>query len=282
MRSSRVAFESFFILHATNNKAHEEPARTQPGRDFALRSFPPRAAPRRHDHPRSGLAVTRGGGLPLRGSSSLVASSGLAERKLDNGVFLLGCLARRRVVFCSFADGLMGHWAGPVFVSKWLGQLQAAEARVLDSGLLFCADNVTVKLVLWPWGAGRPSCFGSGWGGCFSVFSSELEGPSQEEQKGKYISRELLPPPVKHVKVNMDFPEDEVPDTPSGSLLCQFQISVPVDGRTSLAEDAVIRDAVDKKADMSLKKVCSGTHLALRAGIYGTDVAQSLLLDLKA
>ncbi|KAJ1082298.1 hypothetical protein NDU88_002466 [Pleurodeles waltl] len=58
MRSSRVAFGSFFILHATNNKAHEEPARTRPGRVFALRSFPPRAAPRRHDHPRSGLAVT--------------------------------------------------------------------------------------------------------------------------------------------------------------------------------------------------------------------------------
>ncbi|KAJ1124607.1 hypothetical protein NDU88_003056 [Pleurodeles waltl] len=46
MRSSRVAFESFFILHATNNKAHEEPARTRPGRVFALRSFSPRAAPR--------------------------------------------------------------------------------------------------------------------------------------------------------------------------------------------------------------------------------------------
>ncbi|KAJ1218433.1 hypothetical protein NDU88_006013 [Pleurodeles waltl] len=65
--------------------------------------------------------------------------------------------------------------------------------------------------------------------------------------------------------------------------------SVPIDsfvaslvGRTSLAEDAVIRDSVDKKVDVSLKKAYAGAHLALRAGIYGTHVAQSLLSDLKA
>ncbi|KAJ1176763.1 hypothetical protein NDU88_002030 [Pleurodeles waltl] len=51
-------------------------------------------------------------------------------------------------------------------------------------------------------------------------------------------------------------------------------------GCMSLAEDAVIWDSVDKKVDVSLKK--SGTHLALRADIYGTYIAQSLLLDLKA
>ncbi|KAJ1193373.1 hypothetical protein NDU88_002671 [Pleurodeles waltl] len=165
--------------------------------------------------------------------------------------------------------------------------------------------------------------------------SSKLEGPSQEEQKGKYISKKLLPPLVKHVKLSMDFPEDEVPDTSSGSLLHQFQSSVPVDvpihpciqevikrewrdadkillrfmaklyplqdmayvlldlvpidsfvaslvGRTSLGEDAVIRDSVDKNVDVSLKKAYAGTHLALRAGIYGTYFAQSLLSDLKA
>ncbi|KAJ1143479.1 hypothetical protein NDU88_009787 [Pleurodeles waltl] len=53
-------------------------------------------------------------------------------------------------------------------------------------------------------------------------------------------------------------------------------------GRTSLAEDAVIRDSVDKKVDVSLKKAYAGTHLVLRTGIYGTYVAQSLLSDLKA
>ncbi|KAJ1092136.1 hypothetical protein NDU88_005248 [Pleurodeles waltl] len=53
-------------------------------------------------------------------------------------------------------------------------------------------------------------------------------------------------------------------------------------GCTSLDEDAVIRDDVDKKLDGSLKKAYSGTRLALRAGIYGTYVAQSLLSDLKA
>ncbi|KAJ1191986.1 hypothetical protein NDU88_001299 [Pleurodeles waltl] len=136
--------------------------------------------------------------------------------------------------------------------------------------------------------------------------------------------------------MNMNFPEDEVPDTSSGSLLGQFQGSVPVDvpihpciqevikwewtdpdkillphfmaklyplqhmaqvlldsvptdsfvtslvGRTSLAEDAVIWDSVDKKVDVSLKKEYAGTHLALRAAIYGTYIAQSLLSDLKA
>ncbi|KAJ1199267.1 hypothetical protein NDU88_003105 [Pleurodeles waltl] len=56
--------------------------------------------------------------------------------------------------------------------------------------------------------------------------------------------------------------------------------SVPIDyfvaslvGRTSLAEDAVIRDSVDKKVDVSLRKYYAGTHLALQAGIYGTYVA---------
>ncbi|KAJ1136448.1 hypothetical protein NDU88_002865 [Pleurodeles waltl] len=45
---------------------------------------------------------------------------------------------------------------------------------------------------------------------------------------------------------------------------------------------AVIRDSDDKKVDVSLKKAYAGTHLALRTGIYGTYVAQSLLSDLKA
>ncbi|KAJ1082763.1 hypothetical protein NDU88_002928 [Pleurodeles waltl] len=65
--------------------------------------------------------------------------------------------------------------------------------------------------------------------------------------------------------------------------------SVPIDtfvasfvGRTSLAEDAVIRDLVDKKVDVSLRKSYAGMHLALRDGICGTYVAQSLLSDLKA
>ncbi|KAJ1203006.1 hypothetical protein NDU88_006801 [Pleurodeles waltl] len=136
--------------------------------------------------------------------------------------------------------------------------------------------------------------------------SSELVGPSPQKQKSKYISRDLLPPLVKHVKVNMDFPEYEVSDTSSGSLLRQFQSTVPVQvpippciqevikrewkdpdkillprfmaklytsqaiaqvlpdsapvdsfvaslvGHISLDEDSVIRDAVDRKVDVSL------------------------------
>ncbi|KAJ1207487.1 hypothetical protein NDU88_002878 [Pleurodeles waltl] len=59
--------------------------------------------------------------------------------------------------------------------------------------------------------------------------SSELEGPSPEEQKSKYVSKELLPPLMKRVKLNMDFPDVDVPDPFSGSLLHKFQTSVPVD-----------------------------------------------------
>ncbi|KAJ1140688.1 hypothetical protein NDU88_007036 [Pleurodeles waltl] len=68
-----------------------------------------------------------------------------------------------------------------------------------------------------------------------------------------------------------------LPDSvPTDSFVASF-----VD-HTSLAEDAAIRDSVDKKVDVSVKKSYAGTHLALRAGIYGTYVAQSLLSDLKA
>ncbi|KAJ1102679.1 hypothetical protein NDU88_000123 [Pleurodeles waltl] len=105
MRSSRVAFESFFILHATNNKAHEEPARTRPGRVFALRSLPPRAAPRRHDHPRSGLAVTRLGLIRIACSVAWVLrrmwrsrDACCLETRRMRGARGLGCLLRRRVL----------------------------------------------------------------------------------------------------------------------------------------------------------------------------------------
>ncbi|KAJ1141180.1 hypothetical protein NDU88_007515 [Pleurodeles waltl] len=208
----------------------------------------------------------------------------------------------------------MGHWAGPVFGSVRLGRLQAAESHVLcfqvtvssrlrrgeagavalvcrrrdDAHLHKLIYETLLELQVVP-----PVVAPAGAADSRSS-SLELEGPSPEEEKCKSISRDLLPPMVKHVKVNMDFPEDEVPDTSSGSLLRQFQSTVPVDmpihsciqevikRRTSLAEDAVIRDAVDKNVDVSLKKAYSGTHLALRARIYGTYFAQSLLSDLKA
>ena len=52
-------------------------------------------------------------------------------------------------------------------------------------------------------------------------------------------------------------------------------------GRTSLNEEAILKDAVDKKVDSSLKKVYAGMHLSMRAGIYATYVAQSLITDFK-
>ncbi|KAJ1098238.1 hypothetical protein NDU88_003354 [Pleurodeles waltl] len=64
--------------------------------------------------------------------------------------------------------------------------------------------------------------------------------------------------------------------------------SIPIDsvvaslvGRTFLTEDAIIKDATDKKIDSALRKVYSGSHLALRAGIYCSYVSQILLTDIK-
>ena len=75
---------------------------------------------------------------------------------------------------------------------------------------------------------------------------------------------------------------------PLTDMQTSLREGIPIDsfvaslvGRTSLTEDSVIRDQVDKKADSSLKKVYAGMHLALRAGIYNTYVTQSLLTDFK-
>lgn len=65
--------------------------------------------------------------------------------------------------------------------------------------------------------------------------------------------------------------------------------SIPIDsfvailvGWTSLVEDAVIKDPVDKTLYASLRKVYCGSHLALRAGHNGTYVAQSLISNIKS
>ncbi|KAJ1212690.1 hypothetical protein NDU88_000345 [Pleurodeles waltl] len=180
----------------------------------------------------------------------------------------------------------------------------------------------------------RPSSLGSP--ALQSLQSSEEEGPGHEEQKGKYIAQDMLPDLIRHVKANIEFPDEEVSDRSSGSLLCQFQSLAPIDvlvhpyihgvlkgewrdhgkillqhtkarlyffqdiqtdlpdsipidsfvaslvGWTSLEEHAVIKDAVDKRVDALLGKVHSGSHLALRAGIYGTYVSRSLITDIKA
>ncbi|KAJ1155414.1 hypothetical protein NDU88_008144 [Pleurodeles waltl] len=68
----------------------------------------------------------------------------------------------------------------------------------------------------------------------------------------------------------------------------RFRNSIPVEsfvaslvGHIPLAEEAVIRDPVDKKVDGFLRKMYPGAHLAFHAGIYGTYVAQSLISDIK-
>ncbi|KAJ1083296.1 hypothetical protein NDU88_003455 [Pleurodeles waltl] len=52
-------------------------------------------------------------------------------------------------------------------------------------------------------------------------------------------------------------------------------------GSTSLADEMILHDPTDKTKDGSLKKVYSGSHAPLWDGIYGTHVAQSLILNLK-
>ncbi|KAJ1169806.1 hypothetical protein NDU88_001696 [Pleurodeles waltl] len=201
----------------------------------------------------------------------------------------------------------------------WLGRLQAAEARVLcfrvdglcrqchsEAGAVagVCRkhdDALLRKLIretLLELQAVPPVVVPAGAAASPSS-SSELEGSSLEEQKGKYISRDLLPPLVKYVPIHpyiQELIKREWRD-PDKIILPRFMAKlyplqdmakvlpdlVPIDsfvaslvGRISLADDAVIQDAVDMKVDVSLKKAYSGTHLALRAGIYGTYVAQSL------
>ncbi|KAJ1136282.1 hypothetical protein NDU88_002699 [Pleurodeles waltl] len=63
---------------------------------------------------------------------------------------------------------------------------------------------------------------------CSDSSGSEVEVPIPEKQKGRYISLDLLPELVKHVKVNMEFTDGEAPDTSSGSLLCQFWCTIPI------------------------------------------------------
>ncbi|KAJ1126540.1 hypothetical protein NDU88_004947 [Pleurodeles waltl] len=72
-------------------------------------------------------------------------------------------------------------------------------------------------------------------------------------------------------------------------MLKDLPDSIPIDsfvarlvGHTFLAEDAIIRDSVDKKVDVARKKLYLGAHLALQAGIYGTYVVQSLIPDMKS
>ncbi|KAJ1108289.1 hypothetical protein NDU88_005665 [Pleurodeles waltl] len=52
-------------------------------------------------------------------------------------------------------------------------------------------------------------------------------------------------------------------------------------GRPSMAEENIVKDVANKNVDSSVKKAYAGTHLALRAGVHGAYVAQSLLTDFK-
>ncbi|KAJ1218888.1 hypothetical protein NDU88_006459 [Pleurodeles waltl] len=113
---------------------------------------------------------------------------------------------------------------------------------------------------------------------CFQ-YQPDEKGEQGQEAGEKGDSGDLEGDEGKHRREDTG-PEPEEPAM-SRKEDTQFLFTLLV-GCTSLAEDAVIRDSVDKKEDVSLKKSYAGTHLALRAGIYGTYVAQSLLSDLKA
>ncbi|KAJ1213860.1 hypothetical protein NDU88_001490 [Pleurodeles waltl] len=50
-------------------------------------------------------------------------------------------------------------------------------------------------------------------------------------------------------------------------------------GRSYMAEEKILKDGADKKDDSSMKKAYAGANLALRAGVYGAYVSQSLFSD---
>ncbi|KAJ1186882.1 hypothetical protein NDU88_003662 [Pleurodeles waltl] len=91
------------------------------------------------------------------------------------------------------------------------------------------------------------------------------------QQEWRDLDKILLP----HFMAKLYLLHDMQADFSDSILVNTFVASLV--GNTSLAEDAVLMDPVDKKVDGSLSKVYSGVHLALQAGIYGTDVAQSLI-----
>ena len=48
-----------------------------------------------------------------------------------------------------------------------------------------------------------------------------------------------------------------------------------------MAEESILKDQTEKKIDSALKKAYSGSHLAMRAGIYAAYSSQSLISDFK-
>ena len=51
---------------------------------------------------------------------------------------------------------------------------------------------------------------------------------SEEEQRGIYIGRDMLPEALSHIRQNMGFPPPEVPGTLNESLLKTFQCFLQV------------------------------------------------------
>ncbi|KAJ1096493.1 hypothetical protein NDU88_001633 [Pleurodeles waltl] len=108
-----------------------------------------------------------------------------------------------------------------------------------------------------PWGA-KTACRISFPGG-------RLGAPQDASDYGAI----LAPPPG--VDMQKDLPDSIPIDSFVASLV----------GRTSLVEDVIIRDSVDKKVDVAIKKVYLGAHMALQRGLYSTYVAQLLISDMK-
>ncbi|KAJ1080837.1 hypothetical protein NDU88_001026 [Pleurodeles waltl] len=178
-----------------------------------------------------------------------MASSGLAVRKLADGGLLLGCLIPKQCCVLEFV-----YWAA---------------GRVLCSALCGWGGFGLRKLVL---------CFrvavSSQFYVIFCLFCSRVSVPVdvpiypciQEVIKWEWRDPDKINLP--HFVAKLYPLKDMAKVLPDSMPIDSFVASLV--GCTSLAEDAVIQDSVDKKVDVSLRKAYAGTHLALRAGIYGT------------
>ncbi|KAJ1154249.1 hypothetical protein NDU88_007003 [Pleurodeles waltl] len=70
--------------------------------------------------------------------------------------------------------------------------------------------------------------------------------------------------------------EEKMPD----SVHADFVVASLGDW-SSMMEENILKNVADKNVDSLLKKAHAGVHFTLRAGVYGDNVAQSLLSDFK-
>ncbi|KAJ1123452.1 hypothetical protein NDU88_001921 [Pleurodeles waltl] len=75
------------------------------------------------------------------------------------------------------------------------------------------------------------------------------------------------------------YPLEDMGEKLPGSVQV-YSVVASLVGRSFMADENM-KDGADKKVDSSVRKAYAGADLALRAGVYGAYVFQSLLSDFK-